>query len=69
MDLITAVGLWRLERWGVYCFLILAISQLIAYIGFQHYFGNQSSLIAFHLITIFIFAILDSGKLRNKTHI
>jgi uncharacterized membrane protein (DUF2068 family) len=69
MDLITAVGLWRLKQWGIYCFLTVAISQLIAYIGFQSYFGNQYSLIVFHLVTILIFTMLRSGKLRNRTQI
>ena len=67
MDLITAVGLWGFKRWGVYCFLIVAASQLIAYIGFQKYFGNQFSLIVFHLLTVLIFMIMRSEKIRNKT--
>jgi hypothetical protein len=46
-DLVAALGLWGKKIWGEMAFLIVAISQLIAYIGFKKYFGYQSELIAF----------------------
>lgn len=65
MDLIASVGLWRFKRWGIYCFLLVATSQLVAYLGFPNYFGNQYSLIAFHLVTLLIFVILLSKNLKD----
>lgn len=69
MDFATAIGLWRLERWGIYCFLLVAISQLVAYLGFKQYFGNQYSLIGFHLATLLIFVIMYSRNLLSNKEI
>lgn len=55
MDLAAAIGLWFQHTAGIVLFLIVAISQLIAYIGFRHYFGDQFSLIYFHLATLGIY--------------
>ncbi|MBS1968828.1 MAG: hypothetical protein JSU04_00885 [Bdellovibrionales bacterium] len=55
MDLAAAVGLWFQHTGGIVLFLIVAISQLIAYIGFRNYFGDQISLIYFHLGTLAIY--------------
>ena len=51
-DSIAAAGLWKQKVWGVYCFFLVAISQLVAYSAFMRYFGEQYALIAFHLITL-----------------
>ncbi|WP_413582383.1 hypothetical protein [Bdellovibrio sp. HCB288] len=55
MDIVAAVGLWRRKNWGVALFLVVAASQLIAYIGFMNIFGHQYSLIAFHFITLALY--------------
>lgn len=55
MDLFTAIGLWYQHAAGITLFFIVAISQLIAYIGFRDYFGDQVSLIFFHLVTMGIY--------------
>jgi Peptidase family S41 len=54
-DFFAAIGLWQKRDWGVALFLIIASSQLIVYVGFPSLFGAQYPLVAFHLITIFIF--------------
>lgn len=55
MDLLAAVGLWFQHAAGIALFFIVAVSQLIAYMGFKHYFGDQISLIYFHLATLAIY--------------
>lgn len=55
MDLAAAVGLWFQHAAGIVLFLVVAISQLVAYIGFKQYFGDQISLIYFHLATLGIY--------------
>lgn len=69
MDLITAVGLWRLKRWGIYCLFFVMISQLIVYIGFPNYFGNQYALITFHLIILITFVIIGLNKNFHKENL
>lgn len=54
-DLITAIFLIKKPNWGIVGFHIIAISQLIAYWGFQNYFGKQDFLIVFHILTLTIY--------------
>lgn len=63
MDLITAYGLIKLKKWGIYFFLIIALSQLVAYVVFNKYFGPQYPLIVFHLITLMIYFIFHLRSL------
>ncbi len=63
MDLITAYGLIKLKKWGIYFFLIVALSQLVAYVLFNKYFGPQYPLIVFHLITLMIYFIFHLRSL------
>ncbi|MGZ3744553.1 MAG: hypothetical protein ACXVB1_06410 [Pseudobdellovibrionaceae bacterium] len=58
MDLFAALGLWYKHKIGIILFFIIAISQLIAYLIFRDYFGDQISLIFFHLVTIGIYLTL-----------
>ncbi|MBL7542834.1 MAG: hypothetical protein JNL11_03415 [Bdellovibrionaceae bacterium] len=59
-DLAAAVGLWRKNVWGELAFIAVAISQLIAYIGFKKYFGYQSELIAFHIVTLSTYCVFKA---------
>jgi hypothetical protein len=43
---------------------MVAVAQLIAYIGFSSFFGEQMFLIYFHIITLSIYAVLKF--LRNR---
>jgi hypothetical protein len=56
-DILASVGMWQQKRWGVALFLVIASSQLIAYLWFKEYFGDQSFLIGFHIVT---------GSLRSE---
>jgi len=62
MDLATAIGLWRHKKFGIFLLIIVALSQLIAYIGFESFFGSQKPLVTFHLLTLFFFCILLVSK-------
>ena len=62
-DAIACWGLWYLKKYGEVTFLLIAVSQLIAYGLFRNFFGNQMFLIGFHLITVAIYVAL-----RFKSH-
>lgn len=55
-DIAVAIGLWQLKKWGIILFFVVALSQLIAYIGFMNVFGHQIFLIGFHLVTLIGYA-------------
>lgn len=57
-DTVAAVGLWKTKTYGVVTFLVVAISQLIAYVGFSDFFGNQTFLIGFHVATLVVFVAI-----------
>jgi len=63
-DLVTAILLWKELRLGEILFLTVATSQLVAYIGFTGYFGNQIFLIIFHVACIAMYILL-SLRQRN----
>jgi hypothetical protein len=65
VDLIAAIGLWRQKTWGIALFLLIACSQLVAYIGFSAYFGNQPFLVGFHALSLLLF-ILIASSMRLK---
>jgi len=51
-DSVAAPGLWFGKTWGVLIFLMIAILQLIAYVGFRSIFGQQTFLVVFHIVTV-----------------
>lgn len=59
-DLVAAIGLWKQKSWGIALFLLIGCTQLLAYIGFRSYFGDQSFLIGFHIITVGTFVLLSA---------
>lgn len=66
-DALAAVGLFKKKVWGEVLFLIIAASQLVAYIQFKNIFGNQDFLVTFHIICIVLYAVLKPSNLwRNK---
>lgn len=57
-DLMASIGLWKTRAWGVYLFLLIPASQLIAYIAFKSFFGEQRELVLFHILTLTMFFVL-----------
>ena len=57
-DFVAAIGLWLLKPWGAVAFQVIAVSQLIAYLGFQDSFGDQSFLVGFHVVTLVLYHFL-----------
>lgn len=57
-DSLTALGIFRFRIWGIVGFLVVALSQLVAYLFFADIFHRQSALILFHLVTLMIFFCL-----------
>lgn len=66
-DFLASIGLWKAKAWGNAIFLLITISQLIAYLGFKGIFGDQSFLIIFHFATIAIFFSLYWWSRIEKT--
>ena len=72
-DLAASIGLFLKKWWGDVIFIIIALSQLIAYLKFYDQFGRQEFLIFFHwtclgLYTIFkFFDCLNLLKIKDKT--
>lgn len=58
-DLFASVLLWKNHRLGIQLFGIISISQLIAYLGFKEYFGDQTFLIIFHSVTLILYFVLS----------
>lgn len=54
-DFLTAVLLLKKPIMGIVLFHIVAISQLVAYWGYQDIFGRQDFLIVFHVLTLAIY--------------
>lgn len=66
-DTLAAIGLFKKKLWGEILFLLIAVSQLVAYIQFKNIFGNQDFLVNFHIVCIVLYAILKSVNLgKNK---
>ena len=65
-DLFASFGLWKQTRWGKALFVFIATSQLVAYVGFQYFFGQQYFLIAFHILTLAIFGF--SHRLKKAIY-
>lgn len=61
-DLIASIGLWKHKTWGVVSFFVIAISQLIAYLGFIEKFGRQDFLVGFHILTLAAYLLIRFRK-------
>ena len=57
-DLIASAGLWMGKRWGIATFMLVAISQLFAYLWYRSFFGDQVFLVVFHILTLTLFMVL-----------
>jgi hypothetical protein len=69
-DFIAAIGLWNMKWWGLALFFIIAISQLVAYVGYVDVFGTYDFLVVFHLVTIgvyFIFLVMNKRKSKMNS--
>ncbi len=62
LDTFTVIGLWLKTRWGIVCFFLSAVSQLILYISFPQWFAFTPeqqqllwSMVIFHVVTLLIF--------------
>lgn len=75
LDTITVIGLWLKTPWGIICFCLSAISQLILYIGFPQWFAFNPeqqqllwSMIIFHIVTLSIFLALLSFTRKQEQY-
>ena len=66
-DLLASIGLFLKKSWGELLFIVIAVAQLIAYIGFPSFFGEQGFLIYFHIICLSIYTVLKIFDLRSST--
>lgn len=61
-DSLAAFFLWQGKKAGEYLFLLVAASQLIAYVFFSSFFGSQTFLIVFHVITVVVYGVLKFDR-------
>jgi hypothetical protein len=66
-DLFASIGLFLKSLWGELLFILIAVAQLIAYIGFPSFFVEQEFLIYFHLICLSIYTALKIFDSRKQT--
>ncbi len=59
-DIVACVGLALLKPFGEKTFLLIAFSQLFAYIFLSSIFGNQAMLIRFHLFSLLPYLVMKS---------
>lgn len=52
LDFLTALLLYKKKFLGEVFFIVVAVSQLIAYMGFKPIFGNQEFLTVFHILCL-----------------
>ncbi|MGC9503096.1 hypothetical protein [Baaleninema sp.] len=69
LDTLAAVGLWRKQTWGIALFLLIALSQLVLYLGFPQDFifsderqQTVRNFINFHKISLSLFLALFALK-------
>lgn len=65
-DLVSAVGLWLLASWGTVVWLITALTEVVLHSAFRAIFGFEPALIAFHVGSVFIYAVLTFFYERSR---
>jgi len=65
-DFVTAVLLWRRSFWGIVGFQTIAVTQLIAYLFFEEYFGRQGFLVVFHVVTLATYWKIHARQKRQS---
>ena len=65
-DLVAAVGLWLLASWGTVVWLITALTEVVLHGVFVDVFGFQPVLLAFHLVSVLIYATLTLFYERSR---
>ena len=68
-DSLTFSLLWKRKSLGQAILIIVAVSQLVAYIRFDNIFPNQYFLIVFHFVTLSLFAMLKIYMNLGSTRI
>lgn len=64
-DLIASAGLILKKFWGEIAFIMVALAQLTAYLGFSSVFGEQSFLIIFHIVCLAIYGFFKSQDFKK----
>ena len=58
VDLVAAVGLWMRVSWGNVIWIYAALSEIALHTVFIGAFGSDLAVVAFHLVTLAVFAAL-----------
>jgi hypothetical protein len=58
LNTIAVIGLWKGRWWGVVCFLMAAVSQVVLYTALTEIFTRQTGLVVFHLVTVGLYVLL-----------
>lgn len=65
-ELVAAVGLWLTASWGTVVWLIAAVTDVVLHTAFRDMFGMDRTVIAFHSVTILVYAVLTFIYERTK---
>jgi len=65
-DLVAAVGLWLLASWGTVVWMISALTETALYSAFNPQFGSNYALMAFHLGSVALYALLTAYYERTR---
>lgn len=66
-DLVAAVGLWLLAPWGTVVWLIDALTETTLNTLFSDIYGMDPGLVAFHVASVVIYALLTFLYERSRT--
>lgn len=65
-DLVAAVGLWLLASWGTVVWMISALTETALYGAFRPQFGSNYTLMAFHIGSVALYALLTAYYERSR---
>lgn len=65
-DLVAAVGLWLLASWGTVVWMISALTETALYGAYNPQFGSNYPLMAFHIGTVAVYALLSAYYERTR---
>lgn len=65
-DLVAAVGLWLLASWGTVVWMISALTETALYSAYNPQFGSNYPLMAFHIGTVGLYALLSAYYERTR---
>lgn len=67
-ELVAAVGLWLLASWGTVVWMVSALTECVLHGAFPALFGQDWTLIAFHIASVAVYGALIFLYERSRDH-